>query len=47
VVQSNLTRGRIAPAHESLNRLQPKNVSFKRFQCWSFRTSLLPERATF
>jgi len=30
--QSNLTKGRIAPAHESFNSLQPENVSFVRFQ---------------
>jgi len=27
-----LTKGCIASAHESFNRLQPENVSFKRFQ---------------
>jgi len=30
--QSNLTKGRIATAHESFNHLQPENTSFKRFQ---------------
>ena len=30
--QSNLSKGRIALAHESFNLLQPENVSFKRFQ---------------
>jgi len=30
--QNNLTKGRVAPAHESFNRLQTENVSFKRFE---------------
>jgi len=40
--QSNLTEGRIVPAHESFNRLQPENVSFKRYQNQTIRASPLP-----